>query len=68
MPMKTTTEQKPISRQDETIPEQAIKAPAAAHSDSQSFQDDSTKFREDILRRYGVPFGIDGWLHGGLNE
>jgi hypothetical protein len=48
--------------------EQGIEGSGATHSDPQVFQDDSTKFHEDISRQYKAPFHIDGWLHFGLNE
>jgi hypothetical protein len=51
-----------------TILERAPAAGGAVHSDPQANLDDSTQFREDILRRYEAPFRFEGWLHSGLND
>jgi hypothetical protein len=66
--MNTKTEQKSTARRDETIPEQGINASGASHSGSQTFHNDSPKFREVILRQYEASFRTDGWLHSGLND
>jgi hypothetical protein len=65
--MKTPTKQKPIAHREDTIPSHDKKAPRADHSGSQVFKDDSTRFREDFLRRYKVPFRFSGKLRSRLD-
>ncbi len=50
-----------------TIPERVSDAIVAARSAPPATPDDPAQVREDIFRRYGVPYPFP-WRHGGLNE
>jgi len=57
-----TTEPRPLA-----LPEKATQTATAAHSVPAALQEEAAKFREQMRRRYEMPF-VTGWDHGGLNE
>ena len=44
-------------------PQNVIEAGEVSSFTSETFSDDSTKYREDILRRYEAPY-LYAWPHG----